>query len=188
SLKATVTKLAIQKEFGVEIQVSEIFENPHLDQLVHFIKKASQSRYDDIPKAEKKEYYPLSSAQKRLFFLYRMESDTTSYNVSAVFRLEGRFEKERMEEIFRKTLERHESLRTSFNVIDEQPVQEVHDQVEFNMEYTIARGDGDVKPIVRKFIRPFDLSRASLMRVGVIKTGKDEHILMLDMHHIITDG
>ncbi|MCP5049022.1 MAG: amino acid adenylation domain-containing protein, partial [bacterium] len=188
SLKATVTALAIQKEFGVEIQLSEIFENSRLNELAHSIKEASQSRCDDIPIAEKKEYYPLSSAQKRLFFLYLMESDTISYNIPAVFQLEGRFDKEWMEEIFRRILERHESLHTSFDMIDQQPAQKVHERVEFNMEYTVREGDGEVKSIVREFFRPFDLSRAPLIRVGAIKTGKDKHIFMLDMHHIIADG
>jgi len=103
--------------------------------------------------------------------------------------LEGRLDREKLETIFKQLIQRHESLRTSFIVVDDQPVQRVHPAVEVSMEYYEAQG-GDIPGMIDRFIRPFDLSCAPLVRLGLIRVGEgdDRHILMLDMHHIITDG
>jgi hypothetical protein len=120
--------------------------------------------------------------------------------------LEGDTHWQRLEETFRRLIHRHQSLRTSFEVIDDEPIQKVHHHVEFKVEYHEPAGrsrgnpslsrDGredkgarmEVERILRDFIKPFDLSRAPLLRVGVIKSGESLHVLAADMHHIITDG
>jgi hypothetical protein len=126
--------------------------------------------------------------------------------------VEGNLQKEKMEKIFRQLIHRQESLRTSYISIDGEPVQKVHDHVQFEIEYydmreveveedetplgqTNAFGDQypkdrelRAKSYIYSFIRPFDLSRVPLIRVGLIQTSGQEHILIADMHHIITDA
>ncbi|NIQ70740.1 MAG: AMP-binding protein, partial [Candidatus Aminicenantes bacterium] len=137
--------------------------------------------------AEKRDYYVLSSQQKRLYILQQMEADNISYNLPMVVLLEGELNKGKFEEVFMQLINRHESLRTSFGMMAEEPVQMVHDNVKFEIEYYSAtEAVGDRSP--KYFLRPFDLSKAPLLRVGLIESGKEQHILMLDMHHIITDG
>jgi tyrocidine synthetase-3 len=89
---------------------------------------------------------------------------------------------ENLENTFKLLIARHESLRTSFHTIDGETVQKIHDQVEFSMEHGAWSMEG------RDFVRPFDLSRAPLLRVEMIKTKEHKHLLMVDMHHIISDG
>ncbi|MCX6581315.1 MAG: condensation domain-containing protein [Candidatus Aminicenantes bacterium] len=144
---------------------------------------------------EEKEYYPLSSAQKRLYLLYQSDKSNTAYNMPAVFNLEGQLKKERLAEIFNQLMRRHESFRTSFAQVKGEPVQRIHREVDFEIEYydlaaknAKEREEGRGAPLWSPFIRPFDLSKAPLLRVGLIETGEEEHILVFDMHHIISDG
>jgi len=111
--------------------------------------------------------------------------------------MEGDLNIEKLEETFRTLIKRHENLRTSFMVINEEPVQKIHKEVEFRKEfYDNTRtqvGIGREIPhshqdITGNFVKPFDLSQAPLLRVGLIKLEEKKHILMVDMHHIISDA
>lgn len=194
SIKATLLAAKIHKEFDTSIQLKNIFELPTIRTFSKFIRRsAKDSKHVSIEPVEKKEYYPLSSAQKRLFFMQRMQPEGIFYNLSGTYIIEKEFERVRFEEIFRELIEQHESFRTSFSIVDGEPVQRIHDEVNFQMEsYHIEAGDKvekKIEEIVKKFIRPFDLSRGPLMRLGVIQGGipGNQYLLLLDMHHIITD-
>jgi len=194
SIKATLLAAKIHKEFDTGIQLKNIFELPTIRTFSKFIRRsAKDNKYASIDPVEKKEYYPLSSAQKRLFFMQRMQPEGIFYNLPATYLIEEEFERVRFEEIFRELIERHEIFRTSFSIIDGEPVQRIHDEVNFEMEiYHIEAGDKAemmIEKIAKEFIRYFDLSRAPLMRLGVIQGGisGSQYLLLLDMHHIITD-
>jgi len=107
-----------------------------------------------------------------------------------------------LKQVAGKLSERHESLRTSFEIINGSPVQKIHPpgNIEIKLEYyeTGNRNNGEpgtgenradrVEAIIQRFVRPFDLAQAPLLRWGVIKTHPGEHLLAVDIHHIITDG
>ena len=80
-----------------------------------------------------------------------------------------------------------QSLKTSFEIKDGEPVQKIDKDIAFSVDY-YEKDEKSAKEIVTDFVKPFDLSKAPLLRVSLIKTGKARYILMLDMHHIITDG
>ncbi|HLP46187.1 MAG TPA: condensation domain-containing protein, partial [Candidatus Kapabacteria bacterium] len=178
SLKATILSAKIHKAFNANIPLSKIFTIPTIRGLANYIKSALQEKYLTIESIEKKEYYSLSSAQKRLYILYQMNPQGIGYNIPSFLVLEGAIDKEKLEHTFKLMIRRHESLRTSFHMINDEPVQRIHDKVEFEIEYLATEA----------FIRPFDLSNAPLLRVGLIKENENKHILMMDMHHIISDG
>ncbi len=137
---------------------------------------------------EERDYYPVSSAQKRIFVLNQLEGISTSYNMSGAMNIEGELDIEKLEFAFKKVIQRHESLRTSFELISVEPVQRVHKHVDFNIEYSELGEDGAVvEAKLKEFVRPFDLSTAPLLRVGLIHA-KDINLLLFDMHHIISDG
>jgi hypothetical protein len=93
--------------------------------------------------------------------------------------LPGDIDKEKLEFIFKTLISRHESLRTSFVTINEEPAQKIHRDVFFSIpDYTS----------VSTFSRPFDLSLAPLIRIGILTIDSIRQILLVDMHHIITDG
>ncbi|MDQ1350457.1 MAG: hypothetical protein QG657_759 [Acidobacteriota bacterium] len=184
SLKAISLASRIYKEFNVKIPLGEIFKRPTIRGLFDYIKGAAGELYIRIEAAEKKEYYVLSSAQKRLHFLQQMDNTGTAYNISAAWILEGIVEKDRLEQSIVKLIQRHDSLRTSLQVIEDHPVQRIQENVEFKIEILSGRGE----EILKTFIRPFYLSKAPLLRVGLVKLAENKHLLMADMHHIISDG
>ncbi|MBN4049409.1 AMP-binding protein, partial [bacterium AH-315-N14] len=87
-----------------------------------------------------------------------------------------------------KLIQRHESLRTSFEVLEEGMVQRIYKEVDFEIDKYEVKEEKEIAGIIKSFIRSFDLGKAPLLRVGLIKVHPQKHILMYDMHHIISDG
>jgi tyrocidine synthetase-3 len=170
----------------------EIFRAPTVSQLAEFIKDTGRELYAAVPLAEKKDYYPMSSVQRRLYYINQLDRGSTSYNMPGVKHLAPGMDitGEKLANLLQWLIRRHESLRTSFLLVEEEPVQRVHDEVEFDIEYYDITGAPIelAESAIKNFIRPFDLSRAPLLRAGLIETGDQKQIVMLDIHHIITDG
>ncbi|MCU0289179.1 MAG: amino acid adenylation domain-containing protein, partial [Acidobacteria bacterium] len=190
SLKATILVSKIHKAFQVNVPLTEIFKTPTIRNLSNYIKASAKETYLSIEPVEKKAYYSLSSAQKRLYVLYQMDQQGIGYNIPSFLVLTGEVDKEKLEQTFRLLISHHESLRTSFHMINNEPVQKIHDEVEFEIEYKDFATDkhGQTLTFLKNFIISFDLSKAPLLRVGLLKEKGDRHILMVDMHHIISDG
>ncbi len=192
SLKATVLISKLHKAFNVKVPLVELFLKPTIRELAQYMKSLTKDKFSPIKVAEKKEYYELSSAQERLYVLQQIELDSTVYNVPQSVVLEGELDLHRPEKTFKKLIKRHESLRTSFEMINEKPVQIIHDhdEVDFGIEYYDLATENAEGPIGSspRGVRHFDLSRAPLLRVGLTKIEETKHLLMVDMHHIITDG
>jgi amino acid adenylation domain-containing protein/non-ribosomal peptide synthase protein (TIGR01720 family) len=199
SLKAVLLAAKIRKKLEVKLPLAEVFKHPTIRKMAQCISHARKSGYTPLELAEQKEYYVLSPAQKRIFFLQRLDKETTAYNIFTGVELEGYPVRGTFENIFKKSIERHESFRTAVEMVDGEPVQRVHEDVEFEIEGLPAPPGEDTRKIgsreaetigkyIKSFIRPFDLSRAPLLRAGLVKTGERHHVLLVDMHHIVTDG
>ncbi|WIM38150.1 amino acid adenylation domain-containing protein [Paenibacillus sp. PK4536] len=187
SLKAVMLVGRITKQFGVELPIRHVFAYPTIRQMAPLVRGAEDTGYTEIEVAPIQEYYDVSSAQKRLFIIDQLGDTQQAYNMSAVLELQGKLDQTRLEKAFAAMVERHESLRTSFHFVDGQPVQKIHPQVDFQVSY---REDDFADPaqLMESFIRPFSLDQAPLLRVELIEVANDHHILLADMHHIITDG
>jgi amino acid adenylation domain-containing protein len=192
SLKAVNFGARIQKEFDTEVSISEFFSRPNIKQLAEYIEEISGvGTFYTIEPVEAKEYYPLSPAQKRLYIQQQIEPESTVYNIPTVRILEGDIDMERVEDTFAKLIKRHESLRTSFEIVEKEAVQRVHAEVGFKIEnYETKTADikTEVEETINHFVRPFDLSAASQLRVGVVKVSAQKLIFIIDMHHIIADA
>ncbi|MCP4152514.1 MAG: AMP-binding protein, partial [bacterium] len=196
SLSATILATKIHETFNIKIPLVEIFKAPTVKGLIRYIEKQEpEGKYETIEPAEKREYYQMSSAQNRLAILHRLDETGIGYNMPRVLRLEGKADVHRLEEAFKKMIVRHESLRTSFHQVDYELVQVVHHhgEIEFSIKeyppYTTLE-EKSTEAIVKNFIRPFQLEKAPLMRVALRETVEEHRtgLLLLDMHHIITDG
>ncbi|MCU0286656.1 MAG: amino acid adenylation domain-containing protein, partial [Acidobacteria bacterium] len=187
SLKASLAVSKIHQAIDVKIPVSEIFNRPTIRELTQYIQKTGAEKYIPFEPCEKKEYYPLSSAQKRVYMLQQLDLQCKAYNASSFMRMEGVLDENRVENCFRSLLNRHESLRTAFLFRNEEPVQQIFTQVDFHLMYLEAPEEKTYE-IINSFIRPFDLTRPPLFRAGLIKINENTHILLFDMHHIISDG
>ncbi|MCU0287130.1 MAG: amino acid adenylation domain-containing protein, partial [Acidobacteria bacterium] len=201
SIKAAKLVLKIHKELQIKVPVNALFENPNIRGLANYIHQAGKEKYDPILPAEEREYYPLTPGQKQFYITRHAGHDDTVYNVQNLVQLDGNLShqaQKRLENTFRELIHRHESLRTSFELIANEPVQRIHKEVEFKLKYfdLAAKNAKDREEekihhssfIIHHFICTFDLEKAPLMRVGLIKIEEETHILMIDMHHIIADG
>ncbi|WP_339189304.1 plipastatin non-ribosomal peptide synthetase PpsC [Bacillus sp. FSL M8-0025] len=188
SLKATALVSRISKEFDVQVPLKEVFAHPTVEGLATVIREGTDSPYEAIKPAEKQETYPVSSAQKRIYVLQQLEDGGTGYNMPAVLELEGKLNPERMDRAFKELIKRHESLRTSFEQdAGGDPVQRIHDEVPFTLQTTVL-GERTEQEAAAAFIKPFDLSQAPLFRAQIVKVSDERHLLLVDMHHIISDG
>ncbi|MCU0287155.1 MAG: amino acid adenylation domain-containing protein, partial [Acidobacteria bacterium] len=187
SLKATILVSKIHKEFNVKVPLVEIFKLPRIRELAVYIKGKKKESYNSIEPGEEKEYYALSPAQKRLYILQQMSTDNTNYNMPHIIPLKHDINKEKLESIFKALIARHESLRTSFEIVNEKPVQKIHKEIAFSIRCEYA-STAEVEHIIANFDKPFDLSKAPLLRVALLTVASTRQILLIDMHHIITDG
>ncbi|QQP77975.1 amino acid adenylation domain-containing protein [Bacillus sp. TK-2] len=187
SLKATTMVSRIHKELMVEIPLGQIFQVPTIKEIGEFINSTKESVYASIKKVEEQDYYPLSSAQRRLYILNKIEGSGVSYNMPFAMKIKGDLDVHQLEQAFRKLIERHESLRTSFVMVDGEPVQKIEKDINFQVTYR-EMGTNKLDDIINGFVKPFDLEKAPLLRVEIIHVTDDEHVMVLDMHHIISDG
>ncbi|ALP38878.1 non-ribosomal peptide synthetase [Paenibacillus sp. IHB B 3084] len=190
SLRATHVISLIHKELHKNVQLKDLFQHPTIEQLAHVIEALEQTTYESIPVSENKPFYAVSSAQKRMYILNQLDGAGISYNIPGALTLTGSLDHKTLDNAFRQLIDRHETLRTSFETMNGEPVQRVHDEVPFRMELIHAHGADpkETDELVRDFVQPFDLGQAPLFRVGMIETDPEHHILLLDMHHIISDG
>jgi amino acid adenylation domain-containing protein len=192
SLKASLIASKINKQMDVKVPITEIFLKPTISQLAGCIKEAEKESFTTIRPVPKQDYYPLSSAQKRLFLMQQMDRNSISYNMPDAIYLDGSVEPNRLESVFHQLIQRHESLRTAFEIVDGEPAQVIQEHVPFDFQQYQADGEEDVIRLAgetfSRFVRPFDLTQSPLLRVGLVRNGKGKKLMLIDMHHIISDG
>lgn len=186
----------INEQLNQRIKIVEIFTRQTIEKIAACVDEAGLSQANlqrnenadtTIRRIETREYYPCSPAQKRLFVLNQLEYDSVHYNISKVLIIQGRLDLARFEDTFKNLVQRHESLRTSFALIEGEPVQIIHPYADFKIQYRDVP-DKNLCDIINESIRPFDITKPPLLRVGVVRIGEGRHALIFDMHHIITDG
>ncbi|ANF97987.1 non-ribosomal peptide synthetase [Paenibacillus bovis] len=187
SLRAAQLSSRIQQEFGCVISLRDIFQAPTLENMSLLLQSQIPTLYESIAPAAKMDYYPVSSAQKRLYVLSQLEGGETSYNMPGAFMMEGTLDTEQLQAAFRALIRRHESLRTSFHLQNGEPVQQIHEQVEFTLD-RIEADEAQLDQVIEQYVRAFDLSQAPLLRAGLVSLGAERHLLLFDMHHIVSDG
>ena len=187
SLKAIKVISKIQKQLNADISLVEFFKYPSIAKLSDLIQKKDKISVACIKQAEPKEYYPLSSAQRRLFILQMFDKSNLTYNLPVALSLEGNIDEYKIGKIFVKLFERHEGLRTAIIEVNGEYYQKIIENIDFEIE-RYDSGDTPEKEIIEKFIRPFNLEKAPLFRVSLIKRNTNNHLLLIDMHHIISDG
>lgn len=173
--------------------IDEIKENK--EELIKFLSQRHEIKvYPTLRPASKKEYYILSSPQKRMYLLQQLDLESTAYNIPTIINLDIAIDKNILYDIFRTLIDRHDSLRSSFEIINNEPVQRIHcpNDMEFRIETYDLKNQMQnfscrYEQLFRGFVRPFDLSKAPLLRVGLSEAQGAIHLL-IDMHHIISDG
>ncbi|SHJ71295.1 hybrid non-ribosomal peptide synthetase/type I polyketide synthase, partial [Aquimarina spongiae] len=186
SLKAMHLINGIRTKFKKEISLSDFFNSPTIAAIAKLV-KTGEDNTEVIPQVQDKEFYALSSAQKRQYFLYSLDKKSLVYNMPKVVRIQGTLDKKHLKKVFNKLLQRHEILRTYIELIGDEPVQKIYEDVDFKLEHYQGK-EKDLQAILKQFVRPFDLEKDVLLRVGLVEMGKEDFFLLVDIHHIITDA
>ena len=154
--------------------------------------KAAQAKEGRaIPRRARRDSAALSFAQQRLWFLDQLGAVGSVYNCPYAVRLSGRLDVDVFRRTFAEIVRRHEVLRTTFTVVDGEPRQVIaaDAQVSFSADALDGADEAEVRrSIVEEARRPFDLTRGPLLRVRLVRLSEEEHVLLLVMHHIISDG
>ncbi|WP_400193668.1 amino acid adenylation domain-containing protein [Hymenobacter sp. B81] len=186
SLKAIKLVGLIHRHFGAEVPLARVFAAPTLRGLLAELPAAGRA-YRPLAPAPAQETYPLSSAQSRMYFLQQFEPAATAYNVPGTLALPAGTTYAQAQRALQTLTDRHDSLRTSFEDQDGTPVQRIHASVPVQLQELPA--PADPQTALDLFVRPFNLNQAPLFRAGWLPAAAgEEPVLLLDFHHIITDG
>jgi amino acid adenylation domain-containing protein len=199
SLLATQLMSRVREAFAIEIALRQLFESPTVAALARHIEAAlktdAQLAAPPIIPVSRETALPLSFAQQRLWFIDQLEPGSTLYNVAAAVRLSGQLELKALQQTLDEIVRRHESLRTSFAVVEGEPVHVINPAgrvslpvIDLSLEAEEAREARARQLAEAEAQQAFDLSRGPLLRTQLLRLEATEHILLVTMHHIVTDG
>ena len=158
-------------------------------------KKSGATESKITPRARTGGAFPLSFAQQRLWFLDQLDPGNHIYNEASAIRLTGTLNTQALARSFDEIIRRHEVLRTTFSTQDGQPVQVIAPHLKLQLshvdlsEFDDGAREAEIERLaIAESLRPFDLSAAPFMRVMLVRMSKEEHVLLLTMHHIISDA
>jgi amino acid adenylation domain-containing protein len=197
SLLATQVVARIREAFSVDLPLRAIFEIPTVAaqaERVEQLRRQDSEPVAPLVRIERNGKAPLSFAQQRLWFLDQLEPFNPLYNVPYIVRLQGAMDVPALEDSLNEIVRRHESLRTRFAEVEGEPLQIVEGWRKLPLAVMDVSGLAPQAGLVEarrlamnEAKRPFDLSTAPLMRALLIKLADDDHALVLNTHHIITD-
>jgi len=187
SMSIITVASTVTRDFGADIPLNRVYENPTLSGYAALIDSVSPENYRSVTRVRYMPDYPVSSAQRRMYMLISLEGPSIAYNMPGAFRIKGKFDKRRFEWAFKEVIKINGSLRTGFFMKNGVLRQKIHTNVNFAVG-THECGEAELKGLLKSFVRPFDISRPPLARAECIKLGKNDHAVFVDMHHIIADG
>lgn len=194
SLKLAKLINKIAKEFKVKISLEELFKCSVLKDQVNLIKESNKSNQEPIVAVDKAKSYEMSYAQRSLWVVSQFQEKNVAYNMPILYKFKGMLNKYSLEQAFQNLVASHEILRTVFLEENDEvkqyviPAKDFH----FSIGYKEISSDGEAQSELDYYIKsiankPFDLGKGPLLRVNLIKTKEEEHLLLFTMHHIIAD-
>ncbi|ONI77949.1 hypothetical protein ALI144C_31620 [Actinosynnema sp. ALI-1.44] len=187
SLLAARLVSRIRTELGAELPVRAIFEAPTVADLAARVDTAGTTTRPALIARPRPEHVPLSPAQLRLWFLYRLDGPSGLYNVPFATRLRGPLDIPALRSALRDVVARHETLRTVFPDDDGTPYQRILDAPEVPVTVTDT-GEDELFDQVRTVVgKPFELATEIPVRLALLRLGTDDHALVLVIHHIAGD-
>jgi amino acid adenylation domain-containing protein len=199
SLLATRVVSRLRTNFNIDLPLRKLFELPTVAGLAEHIdflrRNQSGVSVPPIVPVPRDGPIPLSSSQRRLWFLQKLDPGLIAYNIPATFRITGVLNVSALKQAFDEILKRHEILRTRVVEIDGQPLQEILRNV--NIELNIldlsrlpqGQAEAEAERLSAEDARqPYNLAEAALMRAKLLRLGEQEYVLVLNFHHIVCDG
>ena len=200
SLQATQVVARLREILHIELPVRAIYDAPTILALAASIEKIKQRTKGQtlpaIQPADRGGSLPLSFAQQRLWFLDQLQTDSPLYNIPGAFLIKGALDVRALEQSLNDLVQRHEPLRTTFAVYEEQPVQIIAPAFYLplpTVDLTVITANTGRNTIIAHLAneeaqRPFNLQRGPLVRASLLRLSAKEHVLLLTLHHIVADG
>ena len=141
-----------------------------------------------IPRRPERDVAPLSFIQRQMWVLDQMTPGNPAYNLLAGYRLRGHLDVRTLERSFNEIIKRHETLRTTFSAEGGEPQQQIHPELTISIRVTPADEARLQALASEEAVQAFDLSRLPLIRVTLFRLGESEHVLLINVHHIVADG
>lgn len=199
SLLATQVMSRLRNAFAVELPLRTLFESPTIAQLARVIETArGREREEQAPvltATARTGPIPLSFAQQRLWVLAQLEPDSTAYNIPIALRVKGALDIAALERSFHEVVDRHEALRTRFHSLNGVPMQVIGPSQPFTIPLIDLqhlpeerREQAATRLAAVEAERPFDLRYGPLLRVSLIRLRLHQHLLLLTLHHIVSDA
>ncbi|HEU4557572.1 MAG TPA: amino acid adenylation domain-containing protein, partial [Longimicrobium sp.] len=198
SLLATRVVSRIREVFAVEVPLRALFEGPTVAELagrVAELRRAERPVLPPVIPVERTGARPLSFAQERLWFIDRLEPGSAVYNMPMARRLVGALDVAALERSVGEIVRRHEALRTTFVEVDGSPVQVIAAFGGFALPLEdlseLSQADREAslrRRVGEEALQPFDLAAGPLFRAVLLRLGAEDHVLLLGMHHIVSDG
>ncbi|MFJ4192819.1 amino acid adenylation domain-containing protein, partial [Pseudomonas sp. NPDC089534] len=184
----------VRQRLGVELALSDLFANAELAAVAEVLSRAGRSTLPDIVPAPRDQALPLSFAQQRLWFLSQMEGANTAYNIPIALRLRGRLNGDALQQALARIVARHETLRSRFTAVNDEAqvlIAPVDSGLPLQTEDLRRHPQADealLALIEGEASAPFDLEDDPLIRGRLVRMADDHHVLLLTLHHIVTDG
>jgi amino acid adenylation domain-containing protein len=197
SLLATQVVSRIREAFQVEMPLRRLFEAPTVAGLAESVDvgRGAGLQASPIVPVPRSGELPLSFAQQRLWFIDQLEPGSSVYNFPAAVRLKGPLNVAALKKSLDEIVKRHEALRTTFAIVDGRPVQVIAPRLTLTLPIVDLRElpeperEREVQRLAtNEALRPFDLAEGPLVRTTVLRLGENEHVGLLTMHHIVSDG
>jgi amino acid adenylation domain-containing protein len=195
SLLATQLISRVREVFKVELPLRALFEQPTIAGLAQALQRGEQVSASIVPIERDEQSLPLSFAQQRLWFLGQLEGPSATYNIPMALRLIGTLDVAALEHCLSRIVQRHEVLRTHFAMVDGSAVQIIAPHLEIplpviDLQYlSKSLQQLEVQRLVSQEAGQFfNLSTGPLLRINLLHLSTEEHVLLLTMHHIISDG
>jgi len=199
SLLAMQVMSRIQSVFQVGLLLRSLFEHPTVAEMSLVISGTQTDRVSGVEQrivpVKDRNSTELSFAQQRLWFLYRLDPDSPFYNISAAWRLNGLLDADVLKNAINIIIQRHEALRTTFSVQQGEPIQLIAPSLTLPLpeidlcDLPDAERETEVQRLVTEEARQsFDLEKGPLLSVKLLRLEKQEHVLLLVVHHIVSDG
>lgn len=199
SLLATQMVSRIRDAFAVNVSLKTFFAAPTIAQTALLVEEARRAENfaaaPPIKPVGRDGDLPLSFSQQRLWFLDQLAPGKALYNIPGAFRITGQFSHDAFEKSIREIIRRHEALRTTFAARAGKPYQVIHEAAELMVERfdvsNLPEGDREqaINNLASEAARaPFNLAEGPLLLVHLVTVGETEHVLIFNMHHIISDG
>jgi NRPS condensation-like uncharacterized protein/acyl carrier protein len=197
SLLATQVISRVRREFGTDLPLRSLFERPTVAGLAAAVER---ERCGDrvalappiIPVSRDGDL-PLSFAQERLWFIHQLEPESATYNLRLAVRLQGTLDTSALRQSLGEVVRRHEALRTRFVSRAGRPAQVIDEPREIELSVWDVSGLGDKEQLAEDVValeaqRPFDLERGPVWRVALSRLSAEDHVLLLCIHHVASDG